>query len=487
MASFGRYFSSTFGVDKSWLETKGVFDPTLDVDAPLFIDPFLLPHSKHAEFSTCGWEKYEQHIGTIYHLVRESMNGHRKAWEAAHRKFCLGEVDGLQGTCLGYSKRSVRGRGIGPKLAAQSLGWAEEVIKLGVKDPEFFSAISLFEKGIGADMISDFVANIILECIISFNDRIYKEIRDDLGVDIKLQKMQVGKFQPLLPQNPFDNQICPVILLSDDVLKFLPIMDDPRNLAKFAGSNDDVRQRVNDQFGEIFKIRYQNEKDEIKKRAMESAEKFQALLDVLKIAEKIPYDIKSDPEGLLAWSHIAETTTSIHKVLIKDDKDKPEIDRINDVVNAMIGQFTELVENNRLYQVFYVDHKPRHERFAQLLFFSICKSYCDANNLDISPESDGGAGPVDFKLSRGKERVVVEIKLSTNSKVVNGYATQLEAYAKAESAAIAHYVVIDVGSIGNKWKKLSDLHSSQKGSSKGRHIHLVDGTPKVSASKLVKE
>jgi len=28
-------------------------------------------------------------------------------------------------------------------------------------------------------------------------------------------------------------------------------------------------------------------------------------------------------------------------------------------------------------------------------------SYCQANNLDLSPESDAGRGPVDFKISQG--------------------------------------------------------------------------------------
>jgi hypothetical protein len=68
---------------------------------------------------------------------------------------------------------------------------------------------------------------------------------------------------------------------------------------------------------------------------------------------------------------------------------------------------------------------------------------------------DTGNGPVDFKMSIGfSGRVLVEIKLSTNSKILSGYSKQLEAYKKAEQALIGYYVVIDVGGMGRKDRQL---------------------------------
>ena len=62
--------------------------------------------------------------------------------------------------------------------------------------------------------------------------------------------------------------------------------------------------------------------------------------------------------------------------------------------------------------------------------------YCDANDFDITPEADGGAGPVDFKISKGYQyRVVVEMKLSSNSNLVHGFEVQLPEYQKAEKGA----------------------------------------------------
>lgn len=60
------------------------------------------------------------------------------------------------------------------------------------------------------------------------------------------------------------------------------------------------------------------------------------------------------------------------------------------------------------------------------------KNYISANDLDISFEPDAGRGPVDFKVSRGGDKTIVEIKLSTNTQYLHGYEEQVEEYGKAE-------------------------------------------------------
>jgi hypothetical protein len=159
--------------------------------------------------------------------------------------------------------------------------------------------------------------------------------------------------------------------------------------------------------------------------------------------------------------------------------------RLENVTTAIIAQFQDLVETNRMSEVFHVKGKPRHERFAQLLFLAIAISYCNANDLDISPEPDMGAGPVDFKFSSGSDKVVVEIKLSTNNKTVHGYEKQLDAYMKAEKTDRGHFVLIDVGEIGRKWERLNDVARKNPKFAKLRKLHLIDGTLRESASKLM--
>ncbi len=477
---FGQSFSTVFGIAESELRKLGILNPTLDVDARLFIDPFLLPHSKHAEFNECAFSKYEEHFTQIYNLISLSDEEGDKAWKAALRQFQFSESKGMSGTCLGYSKTSTHGHAFGPKKAAQSLRWAKQVIDLGVKDPEMFSSLSLFEDGIGADLISDMIAAITIECIIKFNHRVLDELNQT--VQIPVEEFNLRGHQAMLPRNPFSNHRDPVILLADDILKHLPIMDDPKQIPQVVEGNEKLRDRVNEHIGQVFATKTKRDKEHIKDQAMQNSAAFQTFLDMLKLLERSNYNIYEDPEGLLAWRDVAASTTAINKLQLTVDTSLPRLERINKVVESILAQFTRLVENNRLNRVFYVKDKPRKEAFAQLLFYAIASSYCDAADIGMTAEADAGVGPVDFKFNDGADSVLVEIKLSTNSATVTGYEAQLGAYSKAERAGFGHYVVIDVGKLGKKWERLTKLRTSNVEFAKTNFIHLVDGSLKPSAS-----
>ena len=76
--------------------------------------------------------------------------------------------------------------------------------------------------------------------------------------------------------------------------------------------------------------------------------------------------------------------------------------------------------------LFDSDGRAKIEKASQLLFFGIADAYCQSNNIDISREPQTGRGPADFKLSRGhNERVVVEVKLSSNGGYLDGLTAQL--------------------------------------------------------------
>ena len=156
-------------------------------------------------------------------------------------------------------------------------------------------------------------------------------------------------------------------------------------------------------------------------------------------------------------------------------------------MQQIIKRYRQLIENNGLAKELYRDNrKPRHESTSQRLFFAIAYCYCEANNLDISPEVDSGTGHIDFKFSKGFNcRVLVEVKLSTNTKLLPGYTRQLEAYKAAEQTMRAFYLVIDVGKMGNKLDRLIDIRN--KASLEGdplSELECVNGKLKASASKL---
>ena len=113
-------------------------------------------------------------------------------------------------------------------------------------------------------------------------------------------------------------------------------------------------------------------------------------------------------------------------------------------------------------------------------------SYCEANDLDITPEAETGRGPVDFKFSHGlQRRVLVEIKLSTNTHLKKGYTKQLKIYNESENPISSYYVVINVGNLNKKWKELEALRDhQQKTHGDAPELMLVNALPRQSASKV---
>jgi hypothetical protein len=78
----------------------------------------------------------------------------------------------------------------------------------------------------------------------------------------------------------------------------------------------------------------------------------------------------------------------------------------------------------------------------------------------------------------------VETKLSTNSRLVHGYTTQLPTYMASEKASKAIYLVVDVGRMGRKDKELAAAQREMKtGGHPVHEIVYVDGKQKKSASR----
>jgi len=87
------------------------------------------------------------------------------------------------------------------------------------------------------------------------------------------------------------------------------------------------------------------------------------------------------------------------------------------------------IENKDGYKIFYVDGKPiQREKDLQILYNLVWFGTAS----DVSPESNSGRGPVDFKISRGAtDKTLVEFKLASNSKLKRNLKNQTPIYEKA--------------------------------------------------------
>lgn len=119
------------------------------------------------------------------------------------------------------------------------------------------------------------------------------------------------------------------------------------------------------------------------------------------------------------------------------------------------------------------------------MLYAIADSYCEANNIDLTRESDAGRGPVDFKFSSGyKSRVLIEVKLSKNNPV-KGYEKQLAIYQKAEKTDTAIFMVIIVSEDTSEVERLEKLVKRLKADKQiCPELVVIDGRIRPSASNV---
>ncbi|HYX72488.1 MAG TPA: hypothetical protein VE732_06940, partial [Nitrososphaera sp.] len=109
------------------------------------------------------------------------------------------------------------------------------------------------------------------------------------------------------------------------------------------------------------------------------------------------------------------------------------------------------IENKDGYKIFYVDGNPiRREKDLHILYNLV--GY--GTPSDVSPESNSGRGPVDFKISRGAtDKTLVEFKLASHSNLRRNLKNQTPIYEKAHDTrksikAILYFSDAELNKIG---------------------------------------
>lgn len=467
-------FSMLLGVNSAALSDRDAFDPIMDVDTRLFIDPHLLRHIEVDEF-TSSYENFQAHFQKVAKLLSASDTIGDVFWRQADRLMQWPEVQGL---CIGYASRGTSGSGIGPNLRRRLLVTAQSLIKKGCCDPELFELVGLLEDDFGPDRISDMTANVIRNDLGAFTRRIYRELLVEEGAQQVNVDSKTG-----LPINPYTDK--PLLLVPATLLRDLPVALDWSSRDIVAQHNQELRARVNSIIGDSWKKATSTiSKDRLKEVLLENPDLVADLIAVYIAKGAQYYDFKQDRAGEYVWFPVARKVAEEYPLRISLPT-HPTVDEVEAMVIEIVNRFKSLIENNGLNRLLYdSDGSPKHESAAQLLFFGIADSYCAANNVMIARESNAGRGPVDFKFGSNMENsVLVELKKSTNtSGLKKGVERQLPEYMNAEGGRRAIYLVIDVGltnaAIGNLNKISERVHGT------AIKIMHVDGNPKDSASKM---
>lgn len=465
--------SAYLGIDSTEFTDRGAFDPVLDLDTRLFLDPHLLKHSDISEFEH-SYERLQKHFRSIAKLLAASKQRGDAFWRKADSMMIWPEVKGL---CIGYSAKGTAGSGIGPDLRGRLLATAQAVIEVGRDDPEFFELVGLFEDNFGCDRISDMTANVIRSDLSSFTARILSELEID-----PFEKLGVEP-ESGLPINPFTSE--PLLLVPKSLLRDLPVALDWSEVDQVSTANSQLREKINALVGDNWRqVISGTTKKYLKELVLSNPELLDDLIDQYSGKSAQPYNFFEDRSGEYVWYPESQRAAKNHPLSLSLSV-APTVGEVEALVLAICEQFKTLVEDNGLFSLLYNSDKTlKPESASQLLFYGICEAYCQANEIMIARESDSGRGPVDFKFgTRQENSVLVEVKKSTNtSGLKKGIAKQLPQYMKSEKSRRAIYLVIDVGYTKAAMANLKTISRDISGAA--IQLFHVDGGLKLSASKL---
>lgn len=463
-------FSEQYSISQDKIEELKVFDVIIDVDTRVFLDPALLKLTAVPEFEYAR-DKIEKYFSNIITLLKHTKNNGDMYWKKADSLLKFKE---LSGTCFGYTQNGTGGNAIGKVLRGSILLTIKELITSGESDPILFELLGVFQERVGCDRISDLITFILKNEIFAYTERVLRT----LNIECITAKYDANTtyFTCL---NPYNNT--PLLLLPAEILSPLPVVDCFDDIDFICGENQRVRDEINAYFdlegrSKLHKsdiLNYMHSNENFRKSLLSSYRNFPA--------EK--YDFSLDPAGEYVWLDAAKKYAQTYpldltELVLSDNND------VKVITHKICTQFKQLIEINGLHDLLYdQDKKAKHERAAQLLFFGIADSYCLANNIDLTRESNSGRGPVDFKLSKSSlEKIVVEIKLTSNGQLKHGIEKQLPIYMKQENTINAIYLIIDNGhpkALENFYKFYNELSIPEKSKI---DVIVIDGTYKKSAS-----
>lgn len=444
----------------------GVFDSLLDKDFNFFINVIRLKKSTVPEFIDAykHLNKFFSDIATLLDAA-DSPSMSDKMYRAARNMFHFHEVNGIN---LGFAS-SRYGAGWGKTTSDRCLYDAYQIIKKGSKQPEIFHLVSLFEDNVSGDRLSDMIATIIEPEIKKYTLRVMGEMEITTERYPNIQFFANG-----LVQNPFKS--APILFLPKDLLHELPIAKGWDDIDRVVSENNVIRAEISAEIGaEWVRWASRDKKEYLKRWIFMEPEVCDRVIKGYRKEELDALDVNENPD------YLAE-------LLLKKIKKLPTFKNLNvnpssfDATMAVINIFKDWVENNRGWAEIQNAPSNKREKTVQRFMHLGAKYYIEVNNLDFSCEADEGRGPVDIKLSRGNDKTLAEVKLSSNGQYLHGYQAQVAEYGAAERTRSLIYVFVDIGN-PRRLKTLKALHRKNRIDEKScPELVIIDARPKKAAS-----
>jgi hypothetical protein len=417
-------------------EADDWFDTLLPADTRLFVDPFRV-YVEDEGF----WKGAHDELVDFFNLVLELMataalNPASQHWRAASELLMFPEPVEF---CLGYADASEGGRGTARKRRDEMLEAGAIAINAGMDDITHFEEMTLFQGRVGPDLVSDVACNVLKHRFVEYTQSVCRHY------NIEMRSVSVKHSSWSREHRRWENDVCElpynpwtkrgVVLVPRRFLRQLPTIEG-NGFWDFAFTYEAAN--IKGQFSYDIARRIRTET--IAQLAQENPELVRKFAQRFDKHPPMPYDVQKDPKGRTRWYEAGLGFAELANPVSEPNS----ADEFCAFVGNLCDEFVWATEQRGGWRLLWnPDNTPRAESAVQQLFHVAMLGYCKSHNIDLSPESAAGRGPVDFKFSQGwKRRALVEVKLANNSRFWHGIHTQTKTYMKAEGIRCGYFMAI---------------------------------------------
>ena len=430
---YSEYVNYDYSLNDGW------FNPQIGWDTKVFIDPILIKRTKIREFNN----SYNKLVDFFTNSIRISNSNYPR--KLINMVFSFDEVEEAN---LGFTYDGNSGSGLKGKTALKVLNNLDKYIKEGLFSVEDFAIISIFDKNVSGDRITDMILNVLKDEFITYSYNIAKKN----GFPTKTTRIKGSfdfdemRWKEVKAELPFvidsNNKINFVILVPKEFL-VTSLYNNDNNLIDWIYHNEyDYVKEVFDYNlkKELLKNKELIIEDIMKNRKIDTINRFIKNGD-----NHTSYDFDIDKEK---ENTIYESAKQLyHSAMEKETIEFSEKCSTLCLVEKLIDLLKESIIDNNGRTIIYDDKNTKFikeikiTKLEQLLFQYFIEG--GNYNLDISPETNSGHGPVDIKISNGSEKVIIENKLSTNTHLLEclDEEKQLHIYLKQEKCKDAFLIV----------------------------------------------
>jgi hypothetical protein len=441
------YFSDFFEVPPSRIERYGAFNISLVSDLPLFIDPFLLFHSRKPSY-----RKLHHEIIKYLKFLKNKSADRNLSPGLIRALYTFPEVDQ---NWLGFTVEGNKGRGLGTHFANalhQNLhqlftSFGDERITRG----SHLEKLCLIERGVGKDNISDFATNLVKRYLLEYTNAFSRQfVRNGLKRRFAVPRV---KFNYRTEAWETRRYVLPcfkddfVLLTPKDMLAKEDTWINRGDLVEqfddicASVSNEELRARINGYFMRV--LPEDASSKQRREAASDTIRHFPSLIDYF-IKQKERQGRKAES---VSSSRVKESETLYHEqfgklvdLLAKESNFYGIDGRTYKEALSRVHFLKDVIENKGGHKIFYVKGRLlERESDAHILY----RFTWYATPSDVSREVNDGRGPADFKISRGSaDKSLVEFKLASNSQLEKNLQNQTPIYEKASDAKKSIKVIL---------------------------------------------